>query len=162
MIATRTQDLASEVLKIYIASQGLVFLTIERVNSRLFNITNPSDYQFTEVDLYHTLSQPQVLSQLQEQTRAQIVMRTFEACNQAIQIAIAKMPHQEAFDASKTATNFIQQLAILTDSKKAELNVNTFIWENLVPNEAREAIEYLRRQQAQPVIDSTEYQELTC
>lgn len=149
-----------EVLKIYVASAGLIFLALERINKQLFGITNAADYVFTELNLYEVLSQN--ITQLQEATRAQMIMKTYEAANQAITIAIGKMPLMEPFDASKTATNLIAQLEALTDNKRSELNVNNFIWENVIPSEAREAIEFLKSQKDQQpdVYDTDNFKEV--
>lgn len=139
-----------EVLGIYVASGGLVQLALERINRRFFPsydpITNPTAPRFDEVALHLTLTAPNILNRLQDATRAQIIMQTYEATVSAISNLKAKMAFLDPFDASKTATNLLTQLEALTQKPHQTniTNYNEFVWEHEIPQEAVEAIKYLK------------------
>lgn len=144
-----TQIPALEILNIYIASAGMVQLALERANRTYYPeydpLSNPHTTHLTEVDLHQILSQPHVITQLQDAARAQIIMSTFQAANQAIAMMLVKLPGLDPFEASKTATNLITKLEELTDRKSnVEMN-NTFIWEQVLAPEAQDAINYLKQ-----------------
>jgi len=138
----------SEALSVYIASQGLVFLCLERLQAKY-----PS---LDEVALYNLLSDPSIQNDLESKTRSQLVMRTFEAANEAIQLTRQSLPLMEPFERSKTATNLLAQLDVLT-KKQQDINLNAIIWENLLPGEAAEAVKFLLASN-KPNHDSTEHQ----
>lgn len=135
---------AQDILSIYIASGGIIPLTLERINTKY-----PNQPPFTQIDLQQMLTQPEVLQQLQEQVKAFILMKTFEASVVALATLTTKLPRLEPYELSRTTTNLIEKLGTLTDRlPKTEINMNQFVWENLLPAEAQEAIRFLQTQPA--------------
>lgn len=141
-----------ECLDMYIASAGQIYLCMERLQKKY--------PELTEVILYHQLSSPEIQHDLEERTRAQLIMRTFEAANESIIAARQAIMGMSPFERSKAATNFLQQLTELT-KKPTEINLNNIIWEQYLPGEAAAAVRYLLQpnQQQQPteVIDHNPY-----
>ena len=140
---------ASEVLAIYIASAGIINLALERINAKFYPTIPLDQRPFTHADLQLLLSRADILPQLQDQARAFTTMRVFETVNIALANLQNKLPQLSPFEASKTATNLVDKLALLTDRRVPETNVNNFVWEQLLPQEAVDAINFLK-QQASP------------
>jgi hypothetical protein len=142
----------SEALRMYIASGGMVALAIERLQK-----TYPA---LTEVEFYQLLSSPTIQHDLEQQTRAQLIMRTYEAANEAIISAKLSLSKMDPFDQAKAANHFLTQLDALT-KRPVDVNINNIIWEQYLPAEAAAAVRYLMQPQtpAQPnsVIDHNPY-----
>lgn len=134
----------SQALDVYIASAGLIFLCLERLQQ-----TYPD---LNEVTLYSLLSDPSIQRELEQKTRSQLIMQTYEAANEAIQAARGAIGHMEPFEKAKAAQGFLTQLAELT-KKQQDININNIVWETLIPAEAAEAVKFLLAGNKQPIID---------
>lgn len=132
----------NEALKMYLASAGFISLALERLQQ-----TYPT---LTEVDLYQLLSDPTIQNDLESKTRAQLIMRTFEAANEAIISAKLALPHMEPFEKAKAASQFLAQLDVLT-KKPQDININQIVWEQYLPAEAAEAVRFLTNTRSTPI-----------
>lgn len=133
---------ASDVLAVYIGSAGIASLAVERLQKY--------DPNFTEIELYKVLTAPGTLDQLQQAARNQVVLRTFELANQALGMLAVKMASLDPGETSRTANQLIDRLETLTNTNKTEFNINNFVWETLIPDDATQAIKYLQaKKQAQ-------------
>lgn len=150
---TNTDPSPQDILHVYIASQGIVSLCLERLNKQYYPdydaIKNPSANHIDETKLYTQLTQPSLSKTLQERTRAQLTLSTFVAASEALSALRLKMSMLEPGDTVRAATQLIAQLQELTAPPKSDtFNANTFIWENLIPQEAVDAINFLKQPQA--------------
>lgn len=142
----------SQALEVYIASAGLIYLALERLK------VNYPDMD--EVKLYTLLTDQSIQSQLEERTRAQLTLQTYQAANEALLAAKSAIGSMEPFEKAKAATALLNQYAELT--KKTEpININAIIWENILPAEAASAVRYLVDSNkpissAQDIIEHTE------
>ncbi len=142
---------STEVLEVYIGSAGIIPLCIERINTRW------PGANYDEVLLHATLSKPDVLAKLQAAARAQIIMRTYETANQFLVNATLKMGTMPPADIAKTATQLLDRLDALTSTKSSDVNVNNFIFENVIPEEATAAINYLKQHPIEPPTNIIDY-----
>lgn len=132
---------ASDVLAVYIGSAGIASLAVERLQKY--------DPNFNEIELYKVLTAPGTLEQLQQAARNQVVLRTFELANQALGMLAVKMASLDPGETSRTANQLIDRLETLTNTTKTEFNINNFVWETLIPDDATQAIKYLQAKRLQ-------------
>lgn len=124
----------SEALDVFIASAGISALTCERLSKRYPAID--------EVKLFALLTNPGIAAELEQKTRAQLTLATYQAATEALTAAKLAIGQMEPFEKSKAATNFLQQLNELT-KKPQDININNIIWEHYLPAEAAAAVRYL-------------------
>lgn len=150
MQALTTQQVDSlDVMNVFVASGGLVWLAIERIQTQ-YGVT------LTEADMFMHINQPHVVAKLAEATRAQMILSTFQVANQAIAMIQTKLAQMDPYEVSKTATTLIAKLEELTSTQhvNTQINLNNILWEQELAPDARAAIEYLKsNRQVSVIID---------
>lgn len=160
-IQDKSQVPSEDILNIYVSSTGIISLVLDRINTKYFPnydaINNKSELHFDEVDLLQALSQPHILSKFESVTKAQIYMRTFSAANQALSSLEATISRLEPYEISKTVTNLIDKIDSLSKHRDEDSgqNVNNFVFNNLIPQEAQAAIDYLQNKSKPKLLTST-------
>lgn len=143
----KSQVSSEDVLNIYVSSTGIISLVLDRINAKYFpHYAKDGGVHYDEVDLLQALSQPHLLAKFESITKAQIYMRTFSAANQALSTLEATISKLEPYEISKTVTNLIDKINELSKHTQDQdgMNVNNFVFNNLIPQEAQLAIQYLQ------------------
>lgn len=138
----------SELVALYVASGGILSITLDKVNKQ-------RDIKLTESDIISKLSEPAAIDQLQRLTRVYLIMQTFELANAGLYQLKAKLGSMAPADLERGVSHLLQRLGELTTDQKTDINVNNFIWENVIPDEAREAIDFLKNQRVIDHIQQT-------
>lgn len=131
-----------QILNAYVSSGGLVFLALERIKSL--------GYELDEPELTAVIAQN--LNKVQDLVKAHILMQTFQLTGLAITAVQGKLATMLPGDMGQFTTRLITQIKELTDKHEStsNINLNNFVWENLLDAESAEAIRYLQGQRNQP------------
>lgn len=137
----------TRILYMYVSSGGMVPLALERIKRDSGEILE--EQELTEIIARN-------LAKVQDLVKASILMQTFQLTGLAISSAQSKMATMLPGDAGNFATRLIQQVKDLTDKHEntQNINLNNYVWENLLDAEASEAIRYLQNQRSN-IIDIT-------
>lgn len=150
-------------LSVFIEANGVVSVTLEKLN-RLVCVDFPSECTH---DIDHTpdLLTPVTLTkaisgrlpELQDLTRAKLLMSAYSAAQMAIASATMSLPTMEPFERSKTATNLLQQVSALSERPKQQttMNLNQMIFQQLPDEESRQAWLFLSKHN-EPIEDVTQ------